>query len=228
MLKKRVVDWLKENNSYLFKASFVFWFLISSYFLFPISESLSLSKSIGVYYYLVMYYIGILLFFIAIFLSKKISININLFVLFILNIVLAVLFNKVKVVNFNYYGDSILRVVASFASLAFIRHAGQVNNNLKIYKNSFKMNQMKIYPKDIQKKVARGTYRYTTSDEALWIKSQDYTATIEYICSFFILFFVLLVSNRYLGFSTIFASITAIYDVLKPTWVLVDKDGNIL
>ncbi|WP_353097591.1 hypothetical protein [Tissierella praeacuta] len=227
-MKERIVVWLNKNSNHIFKIFFGFWFLISSYFLFPIPRALSLSRNLGVFSHVVAYYMGILLFFGAFFLSKKVSTKVSLFIFIILNIILAVLFNKVKVINFNYFGDSILRLVASFACLAFIRHARQVNHTLKMRKNNQEMNQMTIYPRDVQKKVTKGVYRYTTSDEDFWIKVQDDTATIEYLCSFCILFFVFLVPNEYLDSSTIFVIIISIFRLVKHKWVLVDKDGKVV
>lgn len=228
ILKERIVVCISENSNSIFKIFFAFWFLISSYFLFPIPQALSLSKDLGVSSYIATYYMGILLFFGTIFLSKKISTNVNLFVFLILNIILVILFNRVKVVNIKYFGDSLLRLVASFACLAFIKHARQVNHTLKVQKNNEKMNQMAIYPKNVQKKVAEGVYRYITSDEDFWRKVQDDTATIEYLCSFCILFYVFFIPDEYLGSSTIFVSIISIFRLIKHKWVLVDKDGEVV
>ncbi len=223
ILKERIVVWLSKSSNQIFKIFFALWFLLSSYSLFPIPQSLILAKNLDVFSYTVIYYIGILLFFGVIFLSKKLSINSRLSVFIILNIILAVLFNKVKVINFKDFGDSILRFVASLASLAFIRHARQVKDVLKMQKNKQEMNQITIYPTDIQKKVTKGIYRYTTSDEDFWIKAQN-----EYICSFCILFFVFLIPDRYLTFSTTFIIIISAFRLMKHKWVLVDKDGRIV
>ncbi len=228
ILKERIVVWINERSNDIFNIFFALWFLLSSYSLFPIPQSLILAKNLDVFSYTVIYYIGILLFFGIIILSKKLSIKSLLFVFIILNIILAVLFNKVKIINFKDFGDSILRFVASLASLAFIRHARQVKDVLKMQKNKQEMNQITIYPTDIQKKVTKGIYRYTTSDEDFWIKAQNDTADLEYICSFCILFFVFLIPDRYLTFSTTFIIIISAFRLMKHKWVLVDKDGRIV
>ena len=228
ILKYRIVVWINKSSNHIFKIFFVFWFLLSSYSLLPFPQSLALAKNLDVLSYTAIYYIGILLLFMVIVLSKKLSINLRLSVFIILNIILVVLFNKVKVINFKDFGDSILRFVASLARLAFIRHARQVKNVLKMQKNKQEMNQITIYPMDIQKKVTKGVYRYTTSDENFWIKAQNDTADLEYICSFCILFFVFLIPDRYLTSSTAFIIIISAFRLMKHKWVLVDKDGKII
>lgn len=227
-LNEKIIVWLSRNNNNIFKSLFGFWFLISSYFLFPIPQALSLSKSLNIYPHTIAYYMGILMFLVAIAFIRRIPVNTSPFIFLVFNIILAILFSKVKVVNINYFGDSILRSIASFASLAFIRHARKISNVLRIYKGKEEINQITIYPNDIQKKVTKGIYRYTTSDKEFWIKCQDDTATIEYICSFCILFFVFIIPNEYLGYSTIFVSIISMYRLVKHKWVLVDKDGKIV
>lgn len=226
-LKEEFIAWLSRNNN-IYKNFFTLWFLISSYFLFPIPQTLGLSRDLNIYPYTVAYYTGILLFFVAVIFIRKFSANTGIFVFLILNILLAVLFNKVKELNMNYVWDSILRSIASFACLVFIKHSRQISITLRMHKNKQGMNQITIYPDDIRKKVTKGIYRYTTPDEDFWIKCQEDTATIEYICSFCILFFVFIIPGEYLAYSTIFASIIILYRVNRHKWVLVDKDGKIV
>lgn len=227
-MKQRIITLLGENINNIFNIFFALWFLMSSYFLFPIPQVISLSRNMGIFSYIIIYYVLILLFFMAIFFSKKASIYVSLSAFIILNIALVVLLNKVRVVNISDSLDSIIRLVASFASLAFIRHARKVKHTLKMRKDRREMNQILIYPFDIRKKIANGTYRHITSDEDFWTKVQDNTADMEYICSFCILFFVFLIPDEALPFSTIFLYPLTYFRLFKHKWVLVDKDGKVI
>lgn len=215
ILKERITVGLDENINHIFKIFFTFWFLISSFCLFPILRVLSLSRNFGIYSYIIAYYIGILVFLGAGFLSKKVSIKISIPIFLILNIILAILFNKVKILNFNSFQDSILRSLGSLTYLAFIRHARQVKQTIKIQKNKQEINQENIY-------------RDIALDEIYWTKAQEKVTHIEYICYFCILFFVLFMSNKYLIPMIIFINIVGIFRLMKNKWVLVDEDGKVV
>ncbi len=227
-MKHKIVHWLNKNINNIFTSFFIFWFLISAYFLLPIAKILRLSKDLGILSYIIIHYILLLLFFAFTFFTKKISINRKVLIILILNTIFTILFTKVKAVNVSETIDSMLRLVAAFASVAFILHAIRIKRTLKMLDNRQEINQMLIYPFDVRKKVARGTYRYITSDKDFWIKSQDGVSDIQLLGSLFILMCVFFVPDETLHVSTFFLPIMAYIRIHKNKWVFVDKDGNVI